>query len=243
MGYPSYPKPSRFSLPNRFSREGSIQPRDGRLLEGPAEARGLRTVDLMLATHNEHKRREFARLLERPGEGPGRQIRALPVEVVLPPEDGETFAQNALGKARAVAAVTGEASIADDSGIKAQALGGAPGVRSARFAGEGASDVENLEKLMREAPAGSALEYVCVIAYVDRANAEERLFEGRCAGRLSAEARGERGFGYDPAFLPDDGPPGLTMAELSDQQKDAISHRGRAARALLAGLDGPRQAG
>ena len=200
-------------------------------------------MDLLLATHNEHKRREFARLLGRPGEEAGRRIRALPAEVILPSEDGETFAQNALGKARAAAAATGEASIADDSGIEAQALGGAPGVRSARFAGEGASDAENLQKLMREAPAGSALEYVCVIAYVDRARGEERLFEGRCAGLLSAEARGERGFGYDPAFLPADGPPGLTMAELSDRRKDAISHRGRAARALLAWLDGPRQAG
>jgi XTP/dITP diphosphohydrolase len=198
-------------------------------------------VDLLLATHNEHKRREFARLLEQPGEGAGRRIRALPADVALPPEDGESFAENALGKARAAAAASGEASIADDSGIEAQALGGAPGVRSARFAGEGASDAENLEKLMRDAPAGSALEYVCVIAYVDRAGAEERLFEGRCAGRLAAEARGERGFGYDPAFLPADGPPGLTMAELSDQQKDAISHRGRAARALLAWLERPRQ--
>ena len=200
-------------------------------------------MDLLLATHNEHKRREFARLLESPEKGAGRRIRDLPAEVMLPAEDGETFAQNALGKARAAAAATGEASIADDSGIEAQALGGAPGVRSARFAGEGASDAENLQKLMREAPAGSALEYVCVIAYVDRARGEERLFEGRCAGLLSAEARGERGFGYDPAFLPADGPPGLTMAELSDRRKDAISHRGRAARALLAWLDGPRQAG
>ena len=200
-------------------------------------------MDLLLATHNEHKRREFARLLESPEKGAGRRIRALPAEVMLPAEDGETFAQNALGKARAAAAATGEASIADDSGIEAQALGGAPGVRSARFAGEGASDAENLQKLMREAPAGSALEYVCVIAYVDRARGEERLFEGRCAGLLSAEARGERGFGYDPAFLPADGPPGLTMAELSDRRKDAISHRGRAARALLAWLDGQRQGG
>ena len=200
-------------------------------------------MDLLLATHNAHKEREFARLLQRPRDGSGRRVRGLPAGVILPPEEGETFAENALGKARAAVAATGDASIADDSGIEAQALGGAPGVRSARFAGEGASDAENLEKLMREAPAGSALEYVCVIAYVDPARGEERLFEGRCAGRLAAEARGERGFGYDPAFLPDDGPPGLTMAELSDQQKDAISHRGRAARALLAWLDGPRPGG
>jgi XTP/dITP diphosphohydrolase len=150
-------------------------------------------------------------------------------------------------------------SIADDSGIVAAALGGAPGVRSARYAGEHATDAENLEKFLREVPAGSALEYVCAIAYVDPASHFERVFEGRCSGRLAAEPRGERGFGYDPAFLPDETPPadagkpsladeGLaadmrtpsdghlvtpTMAELSDGQKDAISHRGRAARALL----------
>jgi XTP/dITP diphosphohydrolase len=109
-------------------------------------------------------------------------------------------------------------------------------VRSARYAGEGASDLQNLRKLLREAPAGSRLEYVCVIAYVDPARGVEHLFEGRCAGRLAGEPRGERGFGYDPAFLPDDGPEGRTMAELSDADKDAISHRGRAARALLGWL-------
>ncbi len=109
-------------------------------------------------------------------------------------------------------------------------------MRSARFAGEHASDGENLAKLLADAPAGSALEYVCVIAYVDPASGEERLFEGRCTGRLAERPRGEGGFGYDPAFLPDDGPAGLTMAELSDGEKDAISHRGRAARALLAWL-------
>jgi XTP/dITP diphosphohydrolase len=111
-------------------------------------------------------------------------------------------------------------------------------VRSARFAGEGATDVQNLAKLLREAPAGSALEYICAIAYVDPASGEEHLFEGRCAGRLAEARRGDGGFGYDPAFLPDDGPAGLTMAELSDEQKDAISHRGRAARALVAWLQG-----
>jgi len=189
---------------------------------------------LLLATHNEHKRRELARLLPAPRHGGDAwELDALPQEVELPPEDGETFAENALGKARAAATTTGRASIADDSGIAAAALGGAPGVRSARYAGEHASDGENLAKLLREAPAGSALEYVCAIAFVDGVTGAERLFHGRCAGKLAAEPRGERGFGYDPAFLPDEGPEGLTMAELSDEQKDAISHRGRAARALF----------
>ena len=200
---------------------------------------------LLLATHNEHKRREVARMLA------GWRIDSLPGDVDLPPEIGETFEQNALSKARASAAATGRASIADDSGLEAAALGGAPGVRSARYAGEGASDEQNLLRLLREAPAGSALEYVCALAYVDPASGVERVFVGRCAGRLAQHPRGGRGFGYDPAFLPtcppvpfrvppvmggpqtgEDGPEGLTMAELSDEQKDAISHRGRALRAL-----------
>ncbi len=185
---------------------------------------------LLLATHNEHKRRELARLL------PRHEVASLPDAVQLPPEDGDTFAENAFGKARAAAAATGEVTIADDSGIEAAALGGAPGVRSARYAGERATDEQNLDKLLHEAPAGSALAYVCALAYVDPAGEVERLFEGRCTGRLAAEPRGEGGFGYDPAFLPDDGPPGLTMAQLSAEQKDAISHRGRAARALEAWL-------
>ncbi len=208
-----------------------------------------RSRHLLLATHNEHKRREFARLLAGPDAGAPWELGMLPAEVVLPPEDGETFAENALGKARAAAQATGEPSIADDSGIEAAALGGAPGVRSARYAGESASDGENLAKLIREAPAGSGLEYVCVIAYVDPAGRSEHLFEGRCRGRMAGDPRGERGFGYDPVFLPeerppanglvpgDNGPPDATMAELSDQQKDAISHRGKAARALLAFLE------
>jgi XTP/dITP diphosphohydrolase len=193
-------------------------------------------LKLLLATHNEHKRREFARLLANPAGG--LEIEALPDDVVMPPEDGETFAENALGKARAAARATGRVSIADDSGICAAALGGAPGVRSARYAGEHATDEQNLQKLLREAPAGSALEYVCVIAHVDPVTGAEHLFEGRCSGRVAEEPRGEGGFGYDPAFLPDDGPSGVTMAELSDEQKDAISHRGRAARALLEWLEG-----
>ncbi len=182
---------------------------------------------LLLSTHNEHKRREFARLLA------GYEVDVLPPEFELPPEDGETFVENALGKARAAADATGAVTVADDSGIEAQALGGAPGVRSARYAGERASDAENLAKLLREAPTGSALAYVCALVYVDPATGVERMFEARCTGTLAAEPRGAGGFGYDPAFLPDDGPDDLTMAELSDEQKDAISHRGRAARALL----------
>jgi len=193
-------------------------------------------VKLQLATHNPHKVREFERLLAGPSRGRW-QLEGLPSEAVLPPEDGSTFAENALGKARAAAAIAGRPTIADDSGIAAGALAGAPGVRSARYAGEHASDEENLQKLLRQAPAGSALEYVCVIAYVDPATGAQELFEGRCRGRLAQRPRGDRGFGYDPAFLPDDGPAGLTMAELTDQEKDAISHRGRAARALLAWLE------
>ncbi|HEY0517225.1 MAG TPA: RdgB/HAM1 family non-canonical purine NTP pyrophosphatase [Solirubrobacteraceae bacterium] len=191
---------------------------------------------LLLATHNAHKLREFERMLATDG-GERVELEALPAQFELPPEDGETFAQNARVKARAAALATGRTSIADDSGICAAELGGAPGVRSARFAGEHASDEENLQKLLREAPAGSALEYVCAIAHVS-ADGAEHLFEGRCAGVLAAEPRGEGGFGYDPAFVPLEqaGAAELTMAQLSDEQKDAISHRGRALRELLGWL-------
>jgi XTP/dITP diphosphohydrolase len=188
-------------------------------------------VTLLLATRNEHKRREFERLLG--GEG----VAALPAAVRLPPETGATFAENALAKARAAAAATGRTAIADDSGIEAAALGGAPGVASARFAGETATDAENLARLQAAAPAGSALAYVCALAYVDLAAGVEHLVEGRCPGVMSAEARGAGGFGYDPVFLPDAVPDGRTMAELSDAEKDAISHRGAAVRALAAALE------
>jgi len=183
---------------------------------------------LVLATRNPHKVRELARLLEPAGV----TIEPLPGEVELPPETGETFAENALAKARAAAAGAGRPAIADDSGIEAEALGGAPGVRSARYAGEGASDEQNLAKLIREAPAGSRVRYVCALAYVDPVAHEEQIFFGYCAGRLAEHPRGTRGFGYDPALLPYEYPDGPTMAELDDSEKDAISHRGHAARAL-----------
>src|SRR3954466_8372469 len=108
---------------------------------------------MMLATRNPGKRREFARLLA------PHEVIALPDDVTLPPETGETFAANALPKARAAAAATGEPAFGDDSGIEAAALGGAPGVRSARFAGPAATDAENLERLVAEVPPGSALAY------------------------------------------------------------------------------------
>jgi XTP/dITP diphosphohydrolase len=189
---------------------------------------------LILATRNEHKLRELAKIL------PDAVLRPLPPEVELPPESGGTFAANALIKARAAREATGEASIADDSGIEATALGGRPGVRSARYAGPGATDAENLKKLMAEVGAAGQdrrVAYVCVIALVDAAG-NEHLFEGRCDGSLAKEARGDGGFGYDPAFVPDETGPGdrRTMAELDPAEKNAISHRGRAARALASHL-------
>lgn len=189
-------------------------------------------MKLVLATRNEHKLREFRALVT------GHELVPLPEPVQLPPETGETFADNALGKARAAAQATGLPAIADDSGITAAALGGAPGVRSARFAGEDASDEDNLAKLLRDVPAGGdrSVAYVCAIAYV-RPDGTERLFEGRCHGSLAAEPRGAGGFGYDPAFLPAALADGRTMAELAPSEKDRISHRGRAARALLAWLE------
>jgi XTP/dITP diphosphohydrolase len=195
----------------------------------PVAAERSDAVRLILATRNAHKAREFGALLA------PHEIVPLPGDVDLPPETGATFFDNAAGKARAAAAATGLPAIADDSGIEAEALGGAPGVRSARFAGAHATDEENLTKLMREAPTGSRLAYVCALVLVDPADGAEARFEGRCTGRMAEVARGSNGFGYDPCFLPDD-VPGRTMAELSPAEKDAISHRGRAAQALLAHL-------
>jgi len=185
-------------------------------------------VRLVLATRNPDKLRELSELL-RPYE-----LEPLPYDVELPPESGTTFADNALIKARVAAGATGRPAVADDSGIEAAALGGRPGVWSARYAGEQASDEENLAKLLHEVPdeGDRRVAYVCLLAFVDPGG-EERLAEGRCEGVLAHEPRGDGGFGYDPAFVPDDYADGRTMAELSPQEKDAISHRGRAARALL----------
>jgi XTP/dITP diphosphohydrolase len=189
---------------------------------------------LLLATRNAHKLREFERLLA-PG---GWSVEPLADGVALPPEVADTFEGNALPKARTAAAASGRAAIADDSGIEAAALNGRPGVRSARFAGEHATDQQNLDLLLASAPAGSALRYVCALAYVDPERSLERVFFGYCTGRLAAEPRGTRGFGYDPAFVPDEDGSGRTMAELEDAGKDRLSHRGRAVGELLRWLDG-----
>jgi XTP/dITP diphosphohydrolase len=189
-------------------------------------------VRLVLSTRNDHKLRELSELM-RPYE-----LDPLPDDVELPPETGTTFADNALGKARAAAAATGRPAVADDSGIEAAALGGAPGVWSARYAGDNASDEDNLRKLLEEVPEGGdrRVAYVCALAYVEPGGHEE-IVHGRCEGTLAAEPRGEGGFGYDPAFVPDDYPGDeRTMAELTVEEKDAISHRGRAARALVLSL-------
>ena len=186
-----------------------------------------------MATHNRHKVVEVARILAPLGV----VVEALPEEVELPPEVGETFAENALGKAHAAAARTGRPAIGDDSGIEAAAPGGRPGVRSARFAGPTATDEENLARLISEVPPGTALRYVCVVAYATP-EGEAELFLGTCDGRMSHERRGSRGFGYDPVFVPEEDPQQRTMAELAEAEKDAISHRGRAVRALAAWLGG-----
>jgi XTP/dITP diphosphohydrolase len=189
---------------------------------------------VVVATRNPHKLRELGEILR------SLQLVPLPAEVDLPPEDGRTFADNALAKARAAHNATGMAAVADDSGIEARALDGAPGIRSARYAGPEATDAENLELLLAEldGAADRSVAYVCVLAYMDESGAE-RLFEGRCSGQLAREPRGAGGFGYDPAFVPDDTGPddARTMAELSTAEKHAISHRGRAARKLAGWLE------
>jgi XTP/dITP diphosphohydrolase len=185
---------------------------------------------VIFATANKHKLREMRELL------PSIELESLPDGVELPPEEGDSFAEIALEKARAAHTATGKAAVGDDSGIEAMGLGGRPGIHSARYGGPGASDEENLAKLLREvAEAGDdrRAAYHCALALIE-ADGSERIFEARCEGVLIEEARGEGGFGYDPAFVPDDTGPDdpRTMSELSQAEKNEISHRGRAARLL-----------
>lgn len=180
-------------------------------------------MDLVLATRNAHKVAEVSRLL-RPFN---LTVAPLPRSLVLPPEVGDTYAANALPKAQFAARELKRPVIADDSGIEAAALDGRPGVRSARFAGEAATDAENLSKLVAEVPVGTGLRYVCALAFVY--GVSERVFFGECHGTMASGPRGDGGFGYDPVFVPSEMPE-RTMAELSEAEKDQISHRGRAVR-------------
>jgi XTP/dITP diphosphohydrolase len=185
---------------------------------------------LIFATGNKHKLREMRELL------PEVELEPLPDGVELPPEEGESFAAIALDKARVAHAATGKTTIADDSGIAATALGGRPGIHSARYGGEGASDEENLDKLLREVTAAGGERgayYVCALALIDAGGAEH-VFEARCEGHLIERPRGAGGFGYDPAFVPDatGSDDTRTMSELSQAEKNESSHRGQAARLL-----------
>jgi len=148
-------------------------------------------------------------------------------------ETGDTYLANALLKAHAVAAVTGRAALADDSGIEVDALDGAPGVRSARFAGEQATDEDNNARLIASLdgvpPERRGARYRCVAVLVTP-EGDEIAGVGSCEGRIGFEARGTGGFGYDPWFIPE--PESRTMAELTAEEKHAISHRGKALRGL-----------
>jgi XTP/dITP diphosphohydrolase len=193
---------------------------------------------LAIASRNPHKLREIARICaDWPVEWITFRDHGGPWPDVEEPHD--SYLENALAKAREVASAIGVPAVADDSGIEVDALGGAPGPRSARYAGEEASDEENLEALLGAvADVGQGertARYRCVAAAA-WPDGPEVWAEGVCEGALDRRPRGSRGFGYDPAFVPD----GLdrTMAELADEDKDAISHRGRAFRALRDRLAG-----
>lgn len=182
----------------------------------------------VFASRNKHKAEQVAVLLP--------AVELVPLDELAPDlelrEPHETFLENALAKARAAAEATGLPAIADDSGLEVDALGGRPGVYSARFAGPNASDEDNNARLIREmadAPGASrACRYRCVAVYVD--GETELVAEGACEGSVVDEAKGDMGFGYDPHVIPE----GETrrMAEIPLEEKLAFSHRGRAFRAL-----------
>jgi XTP/dITP diphosphohydrolase len=189
---------------------------------------------VVLASQNRHKVSELRVLLE----DLGWELVSLAdlAPDVDPPEDQETFVDNALQKARFVNQLLGVAALADDSGLEVDALGGRPGVRSKRFSPE-QTDAANNRFLLSELAGVSdrRAAYRCVLALVD--GDRVALGEGRCGGELGHEPRGTGGFGYDPLFWPDE-TPGRTMAELTPEEKNAISHRYRAALALRAQVKG-----
>jgi XTP/dITP diphosphohydrolase len=192
------------------------------------------TPRLVLATANAGKVREFRRLLA----GLGYTLRSLADTdgVELPPEGEVSYAANALGKARAVAAATAAVALGDDSGLEVDALAGRPGIASARYGGPGLTDAERVTRLLAELGpvAARTARFRCALALVAPWGEEAEL-EGVVEGVLTDAPRGSQGFGYDPIFLVP--PLGRTFGELSDADKDGLSHRARAvaaARPILA---------
>jgi XTP/dITP diphosphohydrolase len=183
---------------------------------------GRRPVAAVLATGNPHKVDEIAAIL-----GDGVELTAVDTGV---DETGSTFTENALLKARAAGAVTGELSLADDSGIEIDALGGAPGIHSARWTDEGDWIPRVLRELEGLAAPERGARYVCVAVAV-WPDGRVAVRDGVVQGWIAAEPRGDGGFGYDPIFVPTDGD-GRTFAEMSAAEKHALSHRGRAFRGL-----------
>ena len=183
---------------------------------------------IVLATHNRDKLKEIRRLLD------PAQFELLTLDDFddFPEieEDGATLEENALKKAREVYRATGLLSVADDTGLEVDALGGRPGVYSSRFAGENASYADNVRKLLEEMkdvpPDERTARFRCVVAIVD--GRRETTVEGICEGRITTEPRGQGGFGYDPVFWVPEA--GKTFAEMSAEEKNAVSHRGRAFR-------------
>ncbi len=187
---------------------------------------------VLLATTNAGKRAEFRRLLP-----PDIHVLTLDdLGLTLPPEDGTTFAETASAKARFAASRGGMLTIADDSGLEVDALGGAPGLHSARYAGDGASDVSNREKLLtalRDVPEPErTARFRCAVAMAD-ASGLVAVAEGTCEGVITTSPVGEHGFGYDPLFRLSCG---RTMAELLPEEKNQISHRAKAYQAVLPAL-------
>ena len=187
---------------------------------------------IAIASRNAHQLREIGRIC---ADWPVEWLTVENHEGPWPDVDetGSTYLENALLKARAGAAALGEPALADDSGIEVDALGGRPGHRSARFAGEDATDQQNLDELIRALKgvpgSGRSARYRC-LAVLAFPNGRELHAEGICEGTLVGRPRGTAGFGYDPIFVPEGWD--RTMAELTDEEKDRISHRGRAFRGL-----------
>ena len=187
---------------------------------------------LLVATGSAHKLIELQRLF---GDLPIDLVTLIDLGITdEAPEDGATFEENALQKARWYSATSGEWTLADDSGLEVAALNGAPGVYTRRYAGPNATDVQNYEKLLTETAgvADRSARFVCTMALIDPVNGSARTFRGECPGTLTTAPRGEFGFGYDPIFEVD----GRTMAERAPAEKDALSHRGRAAVLVAAAL-------